>query len=204
MVYPCTTDNAAARPAHKHRASVRGNGDGSALGILISGSAYHAQWDPGAAAAPRDERATGALVAQRIPEDGRITFDREGERREPQLPLGPLLCPGSSVSGPDPHGAEDTEGSGIGRGIRRTSHQGSVAVAGNRHGRALFGEAICTRAHQLRSLLRPDAAVPRPDPGGSAVAVVTIASNQGGLAISGERRRTALPSGTGGARSNQL
>jgi hypothetical protein len=121
----------------------------------------------------------GNAVVQRSPDDERVAIGgerhccslssgRDGARADE---FGPLLRPDSFVSDPDPHGA------GAGRVVRRviagTSHDGSIAIGGDRHRGALMSEPARSgaRANQFGALLDPASSPPDPDPCGPVATV---------------------------------
>src|SRR5439155_23045711 len=103
-----------------------------------------------------------------------------------------------------PGGANAEGRRSIGRVVARATHDGGIAVGGQRNGGALTGTSAGTAADKLLALLRPDTAPAGEHPGRSSLVVVGPPSHDGGVAVGGQCDGGALAGASRSAATNQL
>ena len=185
-----------ARPTHDGGVAVGGQRDGAALtgGSSCSRADQLASLlGPDTAAAREDPRRPGAIVVDRPTHDGRVAVGGQrdgdalsgGSSRSRADQLASLLGPDTAAAREDPR----RPGAVV---VARPTHDGRVAVGGQRDGEALSGGSSRSRADQLASLLGPDTAAARVDPRRPGVVVVDRPTHDGRVAVGGQRDGGAL------------
>src|SRR5208282_3861312 len=115
--------------------------------------------------------------------------------------LGSLLGPDTAAVGEDPRRADI-------RAVAIPSHDGGVAVGGQRDGGALYRFPDRAGADQLGSLLGPDTAAASKDPRrphrAAVAVVVVIPAHDRGVTVGGQRNGRALVGGSNRAGADQL
>src|SRR5262249_12279862 len=84
------------------------------------------------------------------------------------------------------------------------THDGSIAVSGQRDGHALASASHSVGGNELLALLRPDTTTAREYPRRPGLVVVGPAAHEGGVAVGGERHRHAQAGACHGTAPSRL